>query len=141
MVALLPIPINNRNILQKRVDVQRQTNREVLNEVLSPVPQLLTFKQNPNTRERVLQCSLCRWQLQAWKPVLAPWLPDCPEYGDLHHLERDVCFCCECPKNELGDYVPSDKQHPWRDHNLYRTLSDVNTKVADADLSSRHVQP
>jgi len=34
MVALLPIPIKNRNIPQKRLDEQWQTNREVLNEVL-----------------------------------------------------------------------------------------------------------
>ena len=33
----------------------------------------------------------------------------------------------------------SDKQHPRRDHNLYRTLWDANTKAADAKLSSRHV--
>ena len=32
-----------------------------------------------------------------------------------------------------------DKQHPLRDHNLYRTLSDANTKVPDAELLSRHV--
>jgi len=35
--------------------------------------------------------------------------------------------------------VPLDKQHPRRDHNLYRTLSDANSKAADAELSSRHV--
>jgi len=35
--------------------------------------------------------------------------------------------------------VPPDKQHPRRDHNLYRMLSDANTKAADAELSSRHV--
>jgi hypothetical protein len=35
--------------------------------------------------------------------------------------------------------VHPDKQHPQRDHNLYRTRSDANTKVADAELSSRHV--
>jgi len=34
MVALLPIPIKHRNTPQKRLDVQWQTNREVLNEVL-----------------------------------------------------------------------------------------------------------
>ena len=59
--------------------------------------------------------------------------------SDVHHLERLVCFRCECPKNELGDYVPSDKQHPRPDHNLYRTLSNANTKAADAELSLRHV--
>jgi hypothetical protein len=37
MVALLPIPFKNRNIAQKQLDEQRQTNREVLNEVLGLV--------------------------------------------------------------------------------------------------------
>jgi len=37
MVALLPIPIKNRNIAQRRLDEQRQTIREVLNEVLRRV--------------------------------------------------------------------------------------------------------
>jgi len=48
MVSLLPIPIKNCNIPQKPLDEQRQTNREVLNEVLRRVLQPLTFKQNPN---------------------------------------------------------------------------------------------
>ena len=48
-------------------------------------------------------------------------------------------FWCECPKNELGVYVPPDKQHPQRYHNLYRTLRDAYTKAADAKLSSRHI--
>ena len=73
------------------------------------------------------------------KPVLAAWLADGPKYNDLHHHKRHVCFWCECPKNELGDYIRSDKQHPQRDHNLYRTLNDVITKAADGELSSRHV--
>jgi hypothetical protein len=34
MVALVPIPNKNRNIAQKRLDEERQTNREVLNEVI-----------------------------------------------------------------------------------------------------------
>jgi len=40
---------------------------------------------------------------------------------------------------ELVDHVPPDKQHPQRDHNLYRTLGDANTQKADAELMSRHV--
>jgi len=35
--------------------------------------------------------------------------------------------------------VHHDKQHPRRHHNLYRTLSNTNTKAADAELSSHHV--
>jgi hypothetical protein len=45
----------------------------------------------------------------------------------------------ECPQNELGDYVPPDKQHHRWDHNLYRTLSDANTKAAGAEHSSRNL--
>jgi hypothetical protein len=44
MVALLPIAINNGNIPQKQLDEQRQTNREVVNEVLRRQLQPLTFK-------------------------------------------------------------------------------------------------
>jgi len=64
MVALLPIPIKNRNISQKRLDEQRQTNQEVLDKVRQRVFQPLTCEKNPNRRERVLQRSLCGWQLQ-----------------------------------------------------------------------------
>jgi hypothetical protein len=35
--------------------------------------------------------------------------------------------------------VHPDKQHPLWDHNLHRTLSDANTKAADAELSLCHV--
>jgi len=42
MVALLPIAIKNRNIPQKRLDKQCQTNQEVLNEVLRRLLQHLT---------------------------------------------------------------------------------------------------
>jgi len=139
MVALLPIPIKNRNIPQKRLDEQPQTNREVLNEVLRRVLQRLTFIQNPNAESGYYNVLCADGNFRRCKPVLAAWLADCPEYSDLHHLERHVCFWCECPQNELGDYVPSDKQHPRRDHNLYRTLSNANAKAADAEHSSHHV--
>jgi hypothetical protein len=48
MVTLLQIPIKNRNIPRKRLEEQRQTNREVLNEVLRRVLQPHTFKLNPS---------------------------------------------------------------------------------------------
>jgi len=44
MVALLPIPIRNRDILQKWLNEQRQTNQEGQSEVLRRVLQPLTFK-------------------------------------------------------------------------------------------------
>jgi len=139
MVALLPIAIKDRNIPQKRLDKQRQNNQEVLNEVLRQVLQPLTLKQNPNAKSGYYNVFCADGNFGQCKPVLAAWLADCPDYSDLHHLERLVCFRCGCPKNELGDYVPSDKQHPRPDHNLYRSLSDANTKAADAELSLRHV--
>jgi hypothetical protein len=139
MVALLLIQIKNDNILQKRMDDQRHTNREVLNEVLGWVLHTLTFKQNPCAESGYYNVLCAHGNFRCCKPVLAAWLANCSEYSDLHHLERHVRFRYECPKNELGYYVPPYKPHPRRDHNLYRTLSDANTKAADAKLSSRHV--
>jgi hypothetical protein len=77
--------------------------------------------------------------LRHCKSDFAAWLADCAEYSDLLHLERHICFWCDCPKKELGEYVHPGKQHPQRDHNLHRTLSHANTKAAEAKLSSRHV--
>jgi hypothetical protein len=139
MVHILPILIKNRNIPQKGLDEQRQTNREVLNEVLQRLLQPLTFKQNPSAGSGYYNVLCADGNFRPCKPVLAAWLADCPEYCDLHHLEWHVCFWCDCPKNELGDDVHPDKEHPRQDHNLYRTLSNANPKAADAELSSRHV--
>jgi len=122
-----------------RLDEQQQTNREVLNEVLQcPLPPL-TCKQNPSAESGYYNVLCADGNFRRCKPVLAAWLADCPEYSDLHHLQRHVCFWCECPKNKVGNYVPPEELHPRRDHNIYRTLSDANSKSADAELSLRHV--
>jgi hypothetical protein len=139
IVGLLPIPIKNRNIPQTWLDEQWQTNREVLNNVLRRELDSLTFKPYPRAERRYYNVLCADGKFRGCKPVLAAWLADCPEYSDLHHLERHVWSWCACPKNELGDYVPLDKHHPQRDHNLYRTRSDTNTKAVDAELWSRHV--
>jgi len=139
MVAHLPIPKHNRKIPQKRLDVQWQTHGEVLNEVLWHVLQPLTFKLNPSAESGYYNVLCADGNFRRCKQVSAAWLADCPEYSDLHHLERQVASRCECPKNELGDYIPSNKQHPRQVHNLYRKLSDANTKDANAELSSCHV--
>jgi len=101
MVALLPIPIKNCNIPQKRRNAQQQTNRKVLDEVLRQLLQPLTIKQNPSAGSRYYNVLCADGNFRRCKLVLAAWVADCPEYGDLHHLERHVCFRCECPKNEL----------------------------------------
>jgi len=111
----------------------------VLNEVLRRLLQPLTLRENPSARSGYYNVLCADGNFRHCKPDVAAWLADFPEYCDLHHLMRHVCFWCECPKNKLGDYVHPDKQHPRRDHNLYRMLSDANTKAADAGLSSRHV--
>jgi len=140
MVALLPIPINNRNIPQKRLDEQRQTNREMLNKVHGQVLQPLTFEQNPNAESGYYNVLCIDRYFRRCKVVLAVWPADCPEYNDLHHVEQQVWVWCKCLKNELRDYVPSDKQLPRQDHNLDRTLSDAIAMTAHAKLSSCHVQ-
>jgi len=140
MVALLPIPIENHSIPQMRLDEQRQTTREVLNDVLQRVLQPTTFKHNPSTESAYYNVVCADGNFRCCKPVLAEWLANCPEFSDLHHLEQHVCFWCKCPTNQLGDYVPPDKQHPRRDHNQYRTLSDANTTSAKCILVTGRFQ-
>jgi len=139
LVALLPIPIMIRYIPQMRLDAQRQTEQEVLNKVLRRLLQPLSFKQNPCAGSGYYNVHCADGNFGRCKPVIAAWLADCPEYSDLHHLERHVSFWYMCPMNEHGDYERPDKQHHQWDHNLYRMLSDANTKAANAELSSRHV--
>jgi hypothetical protein len=115
----LPIPIKNHNIPPKRLHEQPQTNREVLNEVLRRVLQPLTFKQIPSAGSGYYNVVCADGNFRHCKRVLAAWLADCPEYRDLHHLERHVCFWCECAMNQLADYVHPDKQHHRRNRNLY----------------------
>jgi len=139
MVALLPIPIKNHNMPQKGLDEQWQTNRKVLNDVLRRGLQPLTLKHNSSAESRYCNVLCADGNFSHCKLVLVASLADCSEYSDIHHLKWHVSFWCECPKNELGDYVPPDRQHPQRDHNLYRTLSDANMKAANAKLWSCHV--
>jgi hypothetical protein len=132
IVILQPLPITNRNIRQNWRNEKQQTTRMVLNKQLRQVLHHVTFKLIPSTDSDYSNVVCTDGNLRHFKPVLAACLADCPESCDLHHLERHVCFWCQCPKHKLGDYVPSDKQVPRRDHTLYRMLSDVNTNAADA---------
>jgi len=138
MVALLPIPIRYDNIPQRRQGEQWHKIRAVQNEVVQQVPQPLTCKQNASTESRYLKVRWAHSNFRHCQPVLAARLADCLTYSVLHHLKRHVGFWCECPKNQLGDNVPPDKPHPQQDHNLFRMLSDANTKAADAQHPSRH---
>jgi len=95
MVALLPIPIKNRNIPQMRLDQQRQTSREVLNEVLQRLLKPLNFDQNRSAQCGYLKVLCADGNFRRCKPVLAAWFADCAEYSDLHHLERHVCVWCK----------------------------------------------
>jgi hypothetical protein len=122
-----------------QLDDLRQMNPEVLNDVLQQVLHPLPYKHSPGADSVYYNVLCADANFRRCKPVLTAWLANCPEYSDLHHLEGHVCFWCKCPKNELGDYVPPDKQHPRWDHNLYRKISHSNTKPADAELSSCHV--
>jgi len=139
IVALLPIPIKNRNLPQNQLSEQRQTTREVLNEILQWVLKLLTLKQIPGAESWYYNFLCADGNFRHCKLVSTAWLADCPEYSDLNHLEPHDCFRCECPKKDLGDYVPPDQQHPRHDHNLYPTLSDANTKAPNAELLLHHV--
>ena len=79
MVALLPIPIENRNIPQKRLDQQQQTNREVLNRVLRRVLPPLSFKRHPSAESGYHNVLCAAGNFRRCKLVLAEWIADCPE--------------------------------------------------------------
>jgi hypothetical protein len=95
MVTHLPIPIKNHNIPPNRLDEQWRTNREVLNKVLHQVLQPLTFKHNSSTESGYYNVLCADGNFRGCKSVLEAWLADCPEYRDVYHLERHVCFWCE----------------------------------------------
>jgi hypothetical protein len=109
IIALLLIPLTNCTIPQKWLDEQWQTNQEVLNEVLQQVLQLVRYKPNPCAKIGYYNASSADCTYSHCNPVEAAWLADCPEYSNVHHLEQKVWIWCECPKNELGDYVPLAK--------------------------------
>ena len=74
MVAVLPIPIKNRNIPQKRLDEQQHTNREVLNKILRRVLQPLTFKQNPSAESGYYNILRADGNFRRCNPDFAAWL-------------------------------------------------------------------
>jgi len=139
MVALLSIPIKNCKIPQKLLDDQGQTNREVQNRVLRSVLQVVTLNQNPRTESWYHNILWADGNLRGCKRVLTTWLTNWPEYSDLHHLKRHVGVLYRCPNNELGHYVPADKQQCQQKNSLYRTIINANTMSAAAKLSSCHV--
>ena len=138
-VALLPTPIKSRNIPQDKLDEQWQTNREVPKDVLQRVHQPHSSEDDPSAESWYYNVLRADGKIRRCKQVLAAWLADCPQYCDLHHCMRHVCFWCECPHNEHWDYVPPVKQHLRWDHNLYRALSDANANAVNAKPMSRHV--
>jgi len=64
----------------------------VLNKVLGRVLQPLNFQPNSNANSGYYNILCIHCNFRHCKPVLAVWLVDCPEYSDIHNLERHVCF-------------------------------------------------
>ena len=111
----------------------------VLNEVLCLLLGPFTFGHNPRTKSGYYNILSADWNFWHCQLLLAAWLADNCEYIDLHHLEWNDCFFCECPYNALGYYVPCVKQHPRWNHSPYRMLSDAKTYTPKVRLSSGHV--
>jgi hypothetical protein len=139
MVAVLQIAINNPNKTPNGLDTQLQAHRQVLKKLLPQVLASLTFKHNPSAESGYYNILCADSNFSHCKPVLAAWLTDCREYSNTYHLEQHVRFWCDCPKNALGDYVPSETQQARRNHNLYSTLGNTNITAANAEHSSCHV--
>jgi hypothetical protein len=76
MDVLLPIPIKNRNLPQKRLDVQRQTNRDLQTEVLRWILNPHRFKPNPSAKSRNYNILCAAGNFRHWKPLFLEWLAD-----------------------------------------------------------------
>jgi len=92
MIALRLIGGMNHNTLHVRLDEWLQANREVLDEVLRRVLQPLIFKQNASTKSGYYNIVCADGNFRRFKPVLAAWLADYPEYSDLHYIQQHVGF-------------------------------------------------
>jgi len=114
MVALPPITMKINNVSEMPLKKQRQRNWEELNAAHWQVLHPATLLQNPSAESRYCNVLCANGNVRSCKPTLAAFLADCPEYRNLLHLERHVCFWCECPKNTVGDYVPPDNNTPSR---------------------------
>jgi hypothetical protein len=90
MVALLLFPIKNDNIPLKPLDEPRQTNQQLLNEVLWLELHPLSIKQHPSAESGYYNVFCRDGNFRLSKPVLAAWNADCLYYSDLHHLKRHV---------------------------------------------------
>ena len=93
MIALLPIPIKNRNIPQRPLHKHRQTKREVVNDVLWWVLHPLTSERNHGAERGYYNVLCADGIFKGSKLVLAASHPDFPEYRNLHHLQRHGCVC------------------------------------------------
>jgi hypothetical protein len=69
MVALLPIPMKNDNIPQKRLDEQWETNQQVLNEVVPQVHEPLTIKLIPSPESGYFIVFCADGNFRCCKPV------------------------------------------------------------------------
>jgi hypothetical protein len=109
MVTVLCIPIKRRGVAWDGLDVLHRTKGEVLDEMIRRVLQPFTCIQHPSTNSGYYNVLCADGNFRRCIPHLSAGLPDCPDYSYLHHLKREVCFCCEGHLNELGDHHHSDK--------------------------------
>jgi len=65
------------------------------------------------------------------------WIADYPEHRDLHNIKNGICYWCECPHDEMGEFPV--KPYECRDHTLYRMLGDTNSAAAKARLTRPRV--
>jgi len=124
IVAVQLIPIKKHNIPQKWLDEQRQWNLVVLNEAIQWVHQPLRFENNPSTQSGYYDVPCADGNIRCCKPVVAAWLEDCPEYSNLHRLERHVCVCHS--KMEIGpDATYKPPRHSGRPHQYFQVRPDA----------------
>jgi hypothetical protein len=130
LIALLPIPIKMRDVPMSVYNTQKEHNRMIQQHVLRHVLEPLM---DENSRVFYARCADSYFRRCVASP--AAWIADYPEHRDLHNIKNGICYWCECPHEEMGEFPVEPYER--RDHALYKILSDTNTPAAKARLT-RH---
>jgi len=132
LIALLPIPIKMRDVPTPKYNAQKEHNRMIqqyiLRHVLGPLMDV-------DRRIFYTRCADDYFRRCVASPAV--WIADYPEHRDLHNIKNGICYWCECPPEEMGEF-PVKPCECW-DHTLYRRLYDMDTPAAKAHLTRHEV--
>ena len=132
LIALLLIPIKLCDVPISQYTAQKEHNRTIQQHVLHHVLEPLM-----DANRQVFNARCADGYFRHCVASPAAWIADYPEHRDLHNVKNGICYWCECPYKQMGEFPV--KPHEHRIHTLYRMLSETNTPEAKVHLTHRGV--